>query len=173
VTVLVEVARVFGRLGVLAVGGGLGILTEMERQAVGIHGWVTHREFIDVFALSQVTPGPGMLMVVVIGLRAAGPGGALAAGLAMFGPTSVLAAVVAERWARLGAWPVMDLVRRTLAPVALGLLAAGCYTLVRLGVGGPATAALALGAALGVGWRRWSPALVVLAGGLVGLVALR
>jgi chromate transporter len=170
---LVEVARVFARLGLLAFGGGLGILTEMERQTVGLHGWVTHREFIDVFALSQVTPGPGMLMVAVIGLRAAGPAGALAAGLGMFGPPTLLAAFVAERWHRLGGRPVMDVVRRTLAPVALGLLAAGCYTLVRLGVEGPATAGLAVGAALAVGWRRWSPALVVLAGGLLGLAVLR
>lgn len=172
-TDLADIARVFGRLGVLAFGGGLGILTEMERQTVGIHGWLTHREFIDVFALSQVTPGPGMLMVVVIGFRAAGWAGALAAGLGMFAPTSVLAALVAERWARSGGGPLMEVARRTLAPVALGLLAAGCYTLVRLGVGGPATAALALAAALAVGWRRWSPALVVLAGGLIGLAALR
>src|SRR5262249_2641918 len=69
-------ARVFGRLGLLAFGGGLGVLPEMERQAVEIHGWVTHREFVDAFAFSQVTPGPGMLMVVVIGFRTAGLAGA-------------------------------------------------------------------------------------------------
>jgi chromate transporter len=173
VTELGALAQVFGRLGLLAFGGGLGILPEMERQAVEIHGWVTHREFVDAFAFSQVTPGPGMLMVVAIGFRAAGLAGALVAGLAMFGPTSLLTAFVADRWARLGDWGLMELLRGTLAPVALGLLGAGCYTLTHLGVHGPLTAGIALGALVAVGWRGWSPALVVVAGGLIGLASLR
>ena len=37
-SVLVELGRVFGRLSLLAFGGGLGILPEMERQAVMAHG---------------------------------------------------------------------------------------------------------------------------------------
>ena len=172
-TELAALAQVFGRLGLLAFGGGLGILPEMERQSVDVHGWVTHREFVDAFAFSQVTPGPGMLMVVVIGFRAAGLAGAVAAGLGMFGPTALLTALVTERWARLGDWGLMELLRGTLAPVALGLLAAGCYTLARLGVQDPLTAGIALGALVAVGWRGWSPALVVVAGGLVGLGLLR
>ena len=76
---LAELAAVFARVSLFAFGGGLGILPEMERQTVTLHSWVTHREFVDAWALSQVTPGPGMLMVRVIGFRAAGLGGARAA----------------------------------------------------------------------------------------------
>ena len=172
-SVLVELGRVFGRLSLLAFGGGLGILPEMERQAVMAHGWVTHRAFVDAWALSQVTPGPGMLMVLVIGFRAAGLLGALAAGLAMFGPSSALAAVVAARWSRLADRPVMTVLAGTLVPVALGLLASGCYTLVRLGVAGWVTAALAAGALLAAAWGRWSPAWIVGAGAAIGLAVLR
>jgi len=102
VSPLAELAAVFARVSLFAFGGGLGILPEMERQTVTLHSWVTHREFVDAWALSQVTPGPGMLMVLVIGFRAAGLGGALAAGLAMFGPPATLAALVGDRW---GSWP--------------------------------------------------------------------
>src|SRR5439155_25557981 len=160
VTGLLELGLVFGRLSLLAFGGGLGILPEMERQAVEAHGWVSHREFVDAFALSQVTPGPGMLMVLVIGFRASGLVGALVAGLAMFGPTATLAAVIADRWSRLGTSPLVEVLRETLTPVAFGLLAAGCYTLVRVGVDGAATGALALGALVVAGWVR-SPALII------------
>lgn len=168
-----ELASVFLRVSLLAFGGGLGILPEMERQAVDARGWVSHREFIDAWALSQVTPGPGMLMVVVIGFRVAGLGGAAVSALAMFGPTATLAAVVADRWGRLGRRPIVGVLRGTLAPVALGLLAAGSYTLLRLGVDGPVTGLIAVGALVAVGWTAQSPALVVAVAAVVGLLALR
>jgi len=172
VTGLLELGLVFGRLSLLAFGGGLGILPEMERQAVEAHGWVSHREFVDAFALSQVTPGPGMLMVLVIGFRQAGLVGALVAGVAMFGPTATLVAVVADRWSRLGTSPLVEVLRETLTPVAFGLLAAGCYTLVRVGVDGAATGALALGALVVAGWVR-SPALIIGVSAILGLALLR
>jgi len=173
VSVAGDLAAVFARVSLLAFGGGLGILPEMERQAVETHRWVTHREFADAWALSQVTPGPGMLMVLVIGFRAGGLGGALVAGLAMFGPTATLAALVAERWGRLGGRPTVAVLRRTLSPIAVGLLAAGCYTLVRLGVDGLGTALIAVGAMVAAGWGGLSPALVIAAGAVLGVAALR
>jgi chromate transporter len=170
---LVGLVEVFVRLSMVAFGGGIGILPEMEREVVGSHGWVTHQEFIDSFALSQVTPGPGMLMVVMIGYRAAGLPGALVAGTSMFGPPAAITWFIADRWSALGERPVVALLRSTLSPVALGLLSAGCYTLFRLGVDGPATFVVAGAALLAVAWLNRSPAIVVVVGAAVGLVFLR
>jgi chromate transporter len=173
VTLPLEVCAAFARLSLLAFGGGLGILPEMERQVVIARGWMTHREFVDAWALAQVTPGPGMLMVLVVGFRVAGLAGALAAALGMFAPALLLATLVADRWARWTRGPTLLLLRRTLAPVALGLLAAGSWTLVRLGVEGPLTAALAAGALLACVATRLSPAVVVGLGAAAGLAWLR
>jgi chromate transporter len=170
---LLDLIFVFGRLSLVAFGGGIGILPEMERASVGDHAWVTHREFVDAFALSQVTPGPGMLMVVVIGYRAAGPLGAFVAALAMFVPTSTITWFAADRWSRLGERPLVALMRGTLSPVALGLLSAGCYTLFRIAIGGPSAAIIAAGAVLAVAWAKLSPAIAVLAGAAIGIVFLR
>ncbi len=170
---LVELFSVFARLSLVAFGGGVGILPEMERQVVGAHGWVTHQQFVDAFALSQITPGPGMLMVAVIGYRAAGPAGAAVACFAMFGPAATVAWFAADRWSRMGDHPAVALVRATLGPVALGLLGAGVYTLLRLGVHGPGTAIVA-GASLAAvaGWNR-SPALAVVLGAAAGMLFFR
>jgi chromate transporter len=173
VTPVLEIGAVFARLSLLAFGGGLGILPEMERQVVTARAWVTHREFVDAWALAQVTPGPGMLMVLVVGLRAAGLAGALLAGAGMFAPAAVLATVVADRWAHWTRGRALTLLRRTLAPVALGLLGAGCWTLASLGIDGPLTAGLAVGALLLCALTRLSPALVVALGAAAGLAALR
>ncbi|KAA0240189.1 chromate transporter [bacterium] len=170
---LLDLLSVFARLSLVAFGGGIGILPEMEREVVGTHGWVTHREFVDAFALSQVTPGPGMLMVAMIGYKAAGLPGAAAASVGMFVPAATVTWFVADRWSRLGDHPVVEVVRRTLGPVALGLLGAGVYTLFRIGVEGVGPAIVAAGAFLMVAWWNRSPALAVVLGAAAGLVFLR
>jgi chromate transporter len=63
VSELLELALVFLRIGTLAFGGGSAILPELHREVVKAPGWLTEREFLDGFALGQLTPGPGRLRV--------------------------------------------------------------------------------------------------------------
>ncbi len=165
---LATLAWTFLWLSVLCVGGGLGVVPELQRQVVTRHEWVTAREFVDGYTLSQLTPGPTMLVVVFVGYRAYGVPGACLAGLAMFLPTSSLTAFIARRWERLRTHPWALAAEQGLAPVGLGLMAAGVYTLARGGVHDAATAALAAVATLALTAERVPPPAVVLAGGVAG-----
>jgi chromate transporter len=162
-----QLAWTFLRLSFLAVGGGIGVIPEMQRQVVGLHGWLTARAFVDGYALSQVTPGPGMLVSGFVGYRVAGLAGALVAIAAMFFPSSLLTWLVAHRWERLRGRPWADAVERALAPLAIGLMAAGVYTVARSALIDRTTVGLAAAAALVLGKRWLPPALVVLAAGAV------
>lgn len=167
---LPEIALVFLRLGLLAFGGGIAILPEMERQVVVEHQWITQREFVDSYALGRLTPGPGMLLVMFTGYKVAGIPGALVALFAIFGPTAFITVLVAAWWDRLRAWPWLTALQRALAPVALGLLAAGGFTLLRSAVQ-DAIGAVIAAVSLIVLWK-WhpNPAWVVIVSGLVGAV---
>ena len=161
----------FLRLSLLCLGGGLGAIPEMERQVVSVRGWVTAREFVDGYALSQVTPGPAMLVAVFVGYRVAGVPGGLLAGAAMFLPTSLLTWIIAHRWERLRGRPWAVAAERALAPLGAGLMAAGVFTLARSGVKEPLTAVLAVAAALLLA-RGWlPPAVIVLAAGAASWLA--
>ncbi len=158
-------------LSLICVGGGLGVVPEMQRQVVDRFHWVTAQQFLDGYALSQLTPGPNMLVVVFVGYGAHGVIGGLVALLAMFLPTSVLAALIARHWAALRhrAWAVAT--ERALLPVGIGLMAAGVYTLARSGIRDVPAAIIALVAAA-VLWTGRVPAmLVVLAAGAIGWLA--
>jgi len=155
-------------LSLLCVGGGLGVIPEMERQAVTIHGWLTAREFVDGYTLTQLTAGPNMLVAVFVGYRAHGVLGAILAGLAMFLPTSVLAMVVSHHWQQWRARPWAAFVERALIPVGVGLMAGGVYTLARTAIHDGVTAALAVATALLVATDRVPAILVILAAGGVG-----
>lgn len=101
----------------------------------------------------------------------AGIPGAAVAFLALFGPAAVITALTAVHWDRLGASPWLAAARRALAPLALGLTAAGGYTLFRSAVQDEIGVVLAV-VSLFVLWK-WeaNPALVVLGAGAIGAVA--
>jgi chromate transporter len=160
-------------LSLLCVGGGLGVIPEMERQSVTVHGWLTAREFVDGYTLSQLTPGPNMLIAVFVGYRAHGWLGSLLAGLAMFLPTSILAIVVSHHWQQWRTRPWAATAERALVPVGIGLMAGGVYTLARTAVHDWLTAALAVTTALVVASDRVPPVLVILAAGGVGWILSR
>ncbi len=160
-------------LSLLCVGGGLGVIPEMERQSVTVHGWLTAREFVDGYTLSQLTPGPNMLIAVFVGYRAHGWLGSLLAGLAMFLPTSILAIVVSHHWQQWRTRPWAATAERALVPVGIGLMAGGVYTLARTAIHDGLTAALAVTTALVVASERVPPVLAILAAGAVGWVLSR
>ncbi len=81
----------FGLMSLFAVGGANAAIPEMHRVAVDVQHWMTDKQFADVFAISQMSPGPNVLIVTLIGYAVAGVAGALVATLAMCVPTAVLA----------------------------------------------------------------------------------
>ena len=80
----------FGLMSLFAVGGANSAIPEMQRVAVDVQHWMSDKEFADLFAISQLSPGPNVLIVTLIGYSVAGIAGALVATVAMCGPTAVL-----------------------------------------------------------------------------------
>ena len=72
--------RSFGRFGLMslfAVGGANSAIPEMHRVAVDVQHWMNDKQFADLFAISQLSPGPNVLIVTLIGYSVAGIAGAL------------------------------------------------------------------------------------------------
>jgi chromate transporter len=107
-----------------------------------------------------------MLVTGFIGYRVSGLLGALVAMAAMFLPTALLTWFVAHRWERIRERPLA--VERALAPLVIGLMAAGVYTVARSAVTDWPTAVFAAWAGILLA-KRWLPAAAaVLAAGAVG-----
>lgn len=164
---LAWLAWTFVWLSFLAVGGGLGVLPEMQRQVTAA-GWVTAQQFVDGYALAQLTPGPNMLVAVFVGYHAHGVLGAGIAGAAMFLPASAVAALAAGYRDQLRQFAWARAVEQALMPIGIGLMAAGAYTLMRSAVHDALSAGIAAGA-FALLWRGWLPPIAVVAiGGVVG-----
>jgi chromate transporter len=129
--VLVQLALLFAGLSLLAVGSANSVVPDMQRAAVQTYHWMTDRDFLDLFALSRVAPGPGSLIVALIGQKAAGLTGAAVATLAMFTPSCLLVYGVARAWHRFRDATWRTRAERALGPVVVGLIFASAMVLIR------------------------------------------
>lgn len=121
---ILTLASTFALMSLFAVGGANAAIPEMHRIAVDVQHWMTDKQFADAFAISQMSPGPNVLIVTLIGYSVAGVAGALAATLAMCVPTAVLAYCVSGllRRSSRSRWPAI--IQAALVPLSIGLMGA-------------------------------------------------
>ena len=84
---LAGVAWVAFKVGALSYGGGFVIIPLMQRDAVHTYHWMSSAQFLTAVALGQVTPGPVVQTVAVVGYAAAGVAGGLLASAVAFAPS--------------------------------------------------------------------------------------
>ena len=99
--VLLSVAWVAFKVGALSYGGGFVIIPLMQSDAVNHYHWMTSAEFLNAVALGQVTPGPVVQTVAVVGYAAAGLVGGLFASLVAFSPSFAFILFGASRFDRI------------------------------------------------------------------------
>jgi len=150
---LLSVAWVAFKVGALSYGGGFVIIPLMQHDVVHTYHWMTNAQFLSAVALGQVTPGPVVQTVAVVGYAAAGVGGGLLASFVAFTPSFVFVLLGGSRFGWL----------RGNASVRAFLTGAGPAA-----IGAIAGATIPLGLALS---HVWQIAVLVLA--VVWLMALR
>ncbi|TML31745.1 MAG: chromate transporter [Actinobacteria bacterium] len=97
------VAWVALKVGALSYGGGFVIVPLMQSDAVHRYHWMTPAQFLEAVALGQITPGPVVQTVAVVGYAAAGLGGGLLAAVVAFAPSFAFVLLGAHRFNRLRA----------------------------------------------------------------------
>ncbi|MEV0132467.1 chromate efflux transporter [Dactylosporangium sp. NPDC050688] len=101
--VLLSIAWLALKVGALSYGGGFVIIPLMQADAVEHYHWMTDAQFLNAVALGQITPGPVVHTVAVVGYAAAGIGGGLLASVVAFGPSFAFILLGAHRFDRLRA----------------------------------------------------------------------
>ncbi len=147
------IAWVALKVGLLSYGGGFVIVPLMQHDAVHTYHWMTAAQFLSAVALGQITPGPVVQTVAVVGYAAAGIGGGLLAAVTAFTPSFLLVLIGGYRFDRI----------RTNTRVQAFLTGAGAAA-----IGAIAGSAIPLGLTLGHLWQ-----LAVLAVAATWLIALR
>ncbi len=141
------------KVGALSFGGGFVIIPLMQADAVHHYHWMTNAQFLNAVALGQITPGPVVQTVAVVGYAAAGVGGALLAALIAFSPSFTFILGGARHFGALRTNRVAQSFLSGAGPAAIGAIAG---------------AAIPLALAISHVWQG-----IVLAGAFVVIVGLR
>lgn len=128
---LLQVLILFSSLSLLSIGGGNSVIPEMHQKTVDAYHWMNNKEFADVFAISQAAPGPSILIVTLVGYKAAGILGAIVATVAMLIPAGILVYLVTAVWQRAQHSPIRHAIEKGFAPLTVGLVLASGYVMSR------------------------------------------
>jgi chromate transporter len=162
----------FGLMSLFAVGGANAAIPEMHRIAVDVHHWMSDRQFADIYAISQLSPGPNVLIVTLIGYAVAGFGGAIVATLAMCVPTAALAYYVSRLLRRQSKSPWPAIIQSALVPLSIGLMAASALIVARAADTNWTAVIVTLAVAAVAFSTKLNPLWLLLAGGVLGAVGL-
>lgn len=169
---LALLAMHFAALSLLAVGGANAVVPEMHREAVEAAHWLSETQFADLFAIAQVSPGPNVTIVTLIGYQVGGIAGAIVATLAMCGPSCLATYVIARTWDRFKRARWRMIVEAGLVPVSVGLIAATALVLARAADRNITEMAITAGAAVLALATRINPLWAFAAAALAGLAGM-
>jgi len=119
------------KVGALSYGGGFVIIPLMQSDAVNHYHWMTSTQFLNAVALGQITPGPVVQTVAVVGYAAAGLLGGVLAAIVAFSPSFAFVLVGARRFDRLRANPTARAFLDGAGPAAIGAILGSAITLTR------------------------------------------
>ena len=191
---LLELFWTFFVIGMFTFGGGYAIMSLIQAQVVFGKAWITEETFIDIVAISQMTPGPvGLNCSTYVGyevLRAAGysqalaVGGSFIASLAIVLPSFLIVLAIARAYARFHENSLFKGAMSALRPAVVGLIGAAALVMIfRISLGGDTPAFTLIrenfpdwkswalfAAAFVASWRfKADPVVILLAGAVLGL----
>jgi len=170
-SLLIHLAWTFALLSVLAVGGGTAVLPEMQTILAHQFG-IDHTQFVHIYSIGQLAPGPNMLMVLVIGYQIAGIIGAGVVLLSFFLPSSLMCFYMGRLWNRFGESPWRRSIQNALEPISIGLMSSGVYAVAKASVVSSITLVLALVTLYLILRTKINPVLVILGSGGLGALLM-
>jgi chromate transporter len=129
--VLASVAWEAFKVGALSFGGGFVIIPLMQTDAVSHYHWMTGAQFLNAVALGQITPGPVVQTVAVVGYAAAGIGGGLLASAVAFTPSFLLVLFGGPRFEQIRGNQRARAFLSGAGPAAIGAILGSAITLTR------------------------------------------
>lgn len=172
-----ELARLFGRLGVVAFGGPAAHIAMMHDEVVTRRRWLSDAAFVDLIGVTNLIPGPNSTeMTMHVGRERAGWRGLIVAGVSFILPAAAIVLACAVAYVRYGQTPNGQALLHGVKPVVLVIIGQALVKLGRTALagwlqwvvgaaavvaylfGGNEIAILVLGALAVLAWRTLGPA---------------
>lgn len=133
----------FFKIGLFGFGGGYAMLSLIQGEVVTRYNWLSSKEFTDIVAISQMTPGPiGINSATYVGYTAVqnagfdgilyGILGSCTATFAVVLPSFILMLLISKFFLKYQKHPMVEAVFKGLRPAVVGLLASAALLLMNV-----------------------------------------
>lgn len=175
---LTDLARAWIAVGTQSIGGASSTIYLMRSRLVERTGWLTRREFMESYSLSQLSPGIHLIaLAALLGHRLAGVRGVLVSVGGMMVPAAIITVALSAVLAGITDHPLTRAALAGVGPVTAGMTAGlaviSARSTVRRGPRGALDVAVIAIALATFARTTLSPAIVIIGCGLVGIVLLR
>jgi chromate transporter len=125
----------FCKIGMFCVGGGYASMPLIQASVVDTWHWLSFSEFVDIFTISQMTPGPiGINAATFAGTKIAGLGGAISATVGFVTPAFFLGIILAKLFLTYGNIGPIRGALNGLRPAVVALICAASVSFIWLAV---------------------------------------
>jgi chromate transporter len=171
---LVDLARVFLKIGATGFGGAMPVLALVQGEVVGKRHWVTQEEFGEAVMLGQILPGPIAVDAVThIGHRLRGWPGAVVSAVSFILPSFLLMLGLTMLYLQFGQMPQLSGTLRGLGSAVVALILAAAYRMAKPAIKDWQSAVILVVAMLALLVPRANVVLIVALAGLAGLLLFR
>lgn len=127
-----EVLLLFLKVGTLAFGGAAGQIAMMRREVVERRRWISEQDFLDLFGIMNLVPGPSSTeTVIALGYWRAGWPALLFGGALFILPAMLTILALAWVYVRYGTLPAVQWVLYGVNPVVIAIVADALWSLGR------------------------------------------
>ncbi|HEY4543823.1 MAG TPA: chromate transporter [Tissierellaceae bacterium] len=168
---LLQLFLSFFKIGAFSFGGGYAMLPLLEKEIIITHNWLTSQEFVDIFAISEMTPGPiAVNSATFLGYKVAGFLGAIVATFAVILPSFIVITFLYLSIEKFKDSKYLDWIFQGIRPVVLGLILAAGITVAKTGVTDIRGLFIAGLLFYVVSFKKLNPIWAIVLGGLLGVV---
>ena len=138
--IFLQLFYTFFKIGLFSFGGGYGMLSVIQGEVVTKHAWLTHTEFTDIVAISQMTPGPiGINSATYVGFTAVANAGyaegwaimgSLLASMSVMLPSFILMLLISKFLMKYRKHRSVEEVFSIIRPIVVGLIASAALLLM-------------------------------------------
>ena len=127
--ILIKLYTTFFKIGLFTFGGGYAMLPLIKEEMIS-HGWLTVNQFMDIVAVSQMTPGAiAINNATFIGFKLAGIAGVLATTLGVISPSLIIVLIIASVFDKFADNNLVQRAWGGIRPAVVGLILAAVFSL--------------------------------------------
>ena len=161
----------FFKIGAFSFGGGYAMIPLIQKEIIDIHHWLPIEQFLDIIAVSQMTPGPiAINAATFVGYKVAGIGGSLAATLGVTCPSFLIILTIAILIMKFRHVSWLDAFFIGVRPAVIALIIQAAYSVAKNSFSGIKDIMIAAAVFCGLYLLKINPLLIIAMAALLGIV---